>query len=49
MFTVEQGAVLWIAALRSGEHGNRFPVDERTRAVIRFATLERYLRHSLTM
>lgn len=48
-YTVEHGAVIWIAALRSGEHGNRFPIDERTHSVIRFKTLEKYLRSSATM
>lgn len=44
-FSIDHGPIYWIAALRTGERGNRFPKDERFANVVRHKTLSFLLKN----
>lgn len=45
-YNIEYGPVVWLKILQSNERGNRFPKDERQFNVLRYPTLELFLKHS---
>lgn len=46
-YSFEYGEVYWIVVLRTGQHGNRFPVDERLLQVVGYDLLDLLLQRHL--